>query len=445
MAAHKGTDEAAAPAKRTATKKRRARRQNGECSISGPDARGRYRAILELPPEVPGKRNQRTFWGRSVAEVLGKLEEAKVELRVTGTLINRTVTVAEYYEKIWDEQQARRTYKPGPYISARSAFQKWILPQLGSKRIAELRPSHILELYGVMERAGMASASIASMHWQLSRFFDDARKEFKIPNVIRDVDPPKIISAKRGALTADDAMAVLDAADRHWDGVRWWLSLLGGIRQGERIGATLDSFDHERYEFIVQWSLTTVPHDHGCGGTCGDPRGGNCPQAVPVLMPGLEYRHLRGRQYLVRPKSGKIRRLPLVDPLYDRLVKYIDETAEVPNPHGLLFRRKNGRPWADWQDQADWRSVLHDAGLITADQAKKPQHRPEGTPPTPTTHFARHTTVTLLMELGVPDAVIGNIVGHIDATTTAMYQHPTATMEREAMRKLGEMLTRPGN
>lgn len=445
MAASKAiTEGTKAPAKKS--RKRRARRQNGEGGISGPDARGRYRGILELPPEIPGKRNQRTFWGRSVAEVLDKLEEAKVELRMTGTLMNRTVTVADYYEQVWDEQQARRSYKPARYSSSRSSFRKWILPHLGKKRIAELRPSNVLELYTVMERAGMASGTIASTHWLLSRFFDDARKEFKIPNVIRDVDPPKVTYAKRGALQTKDAMAILDQADERWDGVRWWLSLLGGIRQGERIGATLDSFDRENHEFIVQWSMTMVPHDHGCGGTCGHPRGGNCPTPVPILMPGLEYRHLQGRQYLVRPKSGKIRRFPLVDPLYDRLARYVDETAELPNPHGLLFRRpKNGRPWADWQDQAEWRSVLHSAGIITADQALKPQHRPPGTPATPTTHFARHTTVTLLMELGVPDAVIGNIVGHIDATTTAMYQHPTAAMERDAMRRLSEMLTRSGS
>lgn len=444
MAASKAiTEGAKAPTRKT--KKRRARRQNGEGGISGPDARGRYRGILELPPEIPGKRNQRTFWGRSVAEVLDKLEEAKVELRMTGTLMNRTVTVAEYYEQVWDHQQARRSYKPARYSSVTGMFRRWILPQMGRKRIAELRPSHILELYSIMERKGMASGSIASAHWIMSRFFDDARKEYKIPNVIRDVDPPKVTYAKRGALPVKDAMAILESADEFDDGSKWWVTLLGGLRQGERIGATRDSIDLKAREFVVQWSLTDVPHEHGCDGDCGHPRPGNCPQKRAILMPGLEHQHVFGRYYLVRPKSGKVRRFPLIDPVYDRLVEYLDRTADDVNPSSLLWHRTKGRPWSPIRDEEDWRRVLHAAGVITAEQMKAPKDRAPGTPLTPTTHYARHTTVTLLMELGVPDAVIGSIVGHIDATTTAMYQHPTAVMEREAMRRLSEMLVRAAN
>jgi hypothetical protein len=389
-------------------KKQRPRRRQGEGGISGPDKLGRYRATLELPPEVPGKRNQKTYWGRTVAEVVEKLEEAKTEIRTSGGVANRTVTVAAYYAK-WLENIALASYKPSQYGTVRSQFNVWVLPRIGTKRIADLRPSHILDIYSAIHRGGRASTTALKLHWTLSRFFEDARKEFRIPSVIRDVDAPNASGKKRGALAVDHAIAVLDEADRRPDGTRWWVSLLGGIRQGERLGATRDSVDRETREFIVQWSMTDVPHDHGCGGTCGRKRGGNCPQARPMLRPGLEYRHIKGRQYLVRPKSGKVRRFPLIEPEFHRIVAYLDRTEADPNPHNLIWHRSDGSPWADWEDQAEWRSVLHAAGVITAEQAKDLKDRPPGTPETPTTHFARHTMVILLMQLGVPDSVIARM------------------------------------
>lgn len=419
----------------------RPRRRRGEGSISGPDKYGRYRGRLELEPTEPGKRNVKTFWGRSVAEVVERMEFAKGELREHGALSDRTVTVAQYYER-WLRTIAITIYKPAPYSSTTGYFRRWILPAIGSKRIAEVRPSHILDLYQSVYRAGLSPSTAQKLHWSMSRFFEDARKEYRIPNVIKDVDPPKIAPVKRGALSVPDAMAILAAADQLDDGTKWWVTLLGGLRQGERLGATRDSVDRRRREFVVQWSLTDVPHEHGCGGRCGHPRAGNCPMARPIIQPGLEHQHVYGRYHLVRPKSGRVRRFPLIDPVYDRLIEYLDRTEGVEDPSGLLWHRTKGRPWSPLLDEDDWRSLLLTAGVITSEQAKRPKDRAPGTPITPTTHYARHTMVTLLMQHGVPDSVIGRIVGHVDSTTTAIYQHPTAEMERNAMLLLGAKLVR---
>lgn len=418
------------------TKSKRPRRRKGEGGVSGPDKLGRYRAILELPPVVPGKRNQKTLWGRTVAEVIDKLEDAKAEIRTTGSLSQKSATVNSWYER-WAMNNALPTYKPSQYRTATSLLRMWVLPRIGKKRIADVRPSDILDIYSAMYRAGRSSSTALKAHWVLSRFFEDARKEYRVPNVIRDVAPPKAAPSNRDAIPTADAMKILDAAAKRDDGIRWWVALLGGVRQGERIGATRDSVNRETHEFTVQWSLTEVAFEHGCEGTCGKKRGGSCPERRPIIMPGLEHKQLYGRLILVRPKSSKPRTFYLIDPLYEKLIDYLDRTADEPNPHNLIWHRLDGAPWTQGADQAEWRSVLLAAGVISPEQAKEPKDRAPGTPDTPTTHFARHTTVSVLMELGVPDAVIGRIVGHIDGRTTALYQHPTAEMERDAMRQLG--------
>ena len=75
--------------------------------------------------------------------------------------------------------------------------------------------------------------------------------------------------------------------------------------------------------------------------------------------------------------------------------------------------------------------------MITEAQALPPKDRPAGTPKTPTTHFARHTTATVLMELGVDAKVIGEILGHVYERTTRGYQHVSSAAARAALEALG--------
>ena len=67
-----------------------------------------------------------------------------------------------------------------------------------------------------------------------------------------------------------------------------------------------------------------------------------------------------------------------------------------------------------------------------------PKERAEGTPDTPTTHFARHTTATVLMELGVDAKIIGEVVGHVSERTTRGYQHVSSPAARAALEALGD-------
>jgi integrase len=216
------------------------------------------------------------------------------------------------------------------------------------------------------------------------------------------------------------------------------------MREGERLGATLDSVDLINGLFTVQWSLTEATFEHGCGETqsavwaCGKKRGGSCPQRRLIVADGLEYRQLAGRLCLVRPKSGKPRTFPLIPQLAEALKRYMVATSDMPNPHGLIWRNPDGSPMTSGADNAEWRKVLLSSGIITDEQAKPKGERKEGTPDTPTTHWARHTTATVLMELGVDTKIIGEIVGHASEEITRKYQHVSTPAAREAMDKLGQ-------
>jgi len=242
-------------------------------------------------------------------------------------------------------------------------------------------------------------------------------------------------------LSTEDAIKVLATASGRPDGTRWWIALLAGVRQGERLGATLDGLDLDQGTLTIQWSLTEARFEHGCGGTCGVQRGGSCPQRRLILADGLEHIQLDGRLCLVRPKSGKPRTIPLHPQLVQALRRYLAATADQPNPHGLIWRNPDGTPITSGQDGAEWRDLLLAAEIITAEQAKPLREQADGTPPAPTTHWARHTTATILMELGVDARIIGEIVGHATEDITRHYQHVSSAAAREAMNKLGAHLS----
>jgi integrase len=122
----------------------------------------------------------------------------------------------------------------------------------------------------------------------------------------------------------------------------------------------------------------------------------------------------------------------------EALRRYLEATKDVPNPYGLIWRRPDGEPITLAEDEQMWRNLLHKAGVITAEQTKPPRSRAPGTPDIPTTHWARHTTATVLMELGVDAKIIGEIVGHTSEQTTRRYQHVSSPVAREAMGRLGE-------
>lgn len=413
------------------------KRSNGEGGLYEIKSRGHWRGVVDVGFHPDGRRKQKYVTGRTKREAREKLDAVRAEIDAHGAPLDRTMTV-EVWAGHWLRTICEPAMKPAALAGYESAVNKWILPQLRKKRVSAIRPSDIRATTLAVTDAGRKVASAQKVHAVLSSMLEAARLDgVCAKNVAADVTPPGIGDSERGSLGTDVALRILQAALRRQDGVRWWFAILTGMRQGERLGATLDSPDFDRHEFDVQWSLSQVRFNHGCDGSCGMKRAGACPERKLKIGAGMRHRQLDGRMCIVSPKSGKIRTFPLIPALEAALSEYLD-ADDRPNPHGLIWRNDDGSPITSEQDQEEWRSLLLDAGVITEAQALPPRERPEGTPQTPTTHFARHTTATVLMELGVDAKVIGEIVGHVNVRTTRGYQHVSTVEARKALEAIGE-------
>ncbi len=132
---------------------------------------------------------------------------------------------------------------------------------------------------------------------------------------------------------------------------------------------------------------------------------------------------MHGGIWLTRPKSrAGWREVPMAPLLAEVLSRYLSN--HEPGVEGLIFTRPDGAPIDPRDDAAAWDAALKKAGL-----------------PDVVLHSARHTTATLLMELGVPEQVRVQIMGHSSATTTAGYTHIADPLMRDALGRLGALLT----
>lgn len=419
------------------------KRSKGDGALYYDKKRKLWKAVVDLDPWPDGRRRQKTVTAKLQTEARKKLTKVQAEIRDFGAPLDQTTTVAEWSAH-WLTTVKKPTMAPAGLASYESVTRMWIVPLIGRKRVAAVKPSDIRLVLKAISDAGRASSTARKAYDVMSGMLESARMDGMCArNVAADVIAPAVLMKERGALTTEQTLAVLELSAAELAGTRWWMALLAGIRQSERCGARIESVDFERNVFNVEWALEEVASEHGCGEAiggrwpCGKKRGGSCPQRRLKLPTGFEYIPLYGRLVLKRPKSGRAREVPLIPELAAALKQHIEATAHVPNPYGLLWRHDDGTPFLPWEDQQAWRDVLFEAGIITGEQRKEPKDREEGTPDIPTSHWARHTTATVLMELGVDAKIIGEVIGHGSEKVTRHYQHVSSPAARNAMELIG--------
>lgn len=420
------------------------KRSSGDGGLYYVPSRKLWRGVIDLGFGPDGRRRQKQVHARTQVEARRKLEQLKKEIAEHGAPLDKATTVATWALR-WLDDIARPKISPNAFTAYKSMVNQWIIPTIGHKRVALLKPSDVRAVTKAMLDAGRSSSSARKAHYVLSAMLDEARAEGLIGrNIVEDVDTPAKAVSTRTALSHQQALAMLSTSAADVDGTRWWMAILEGLRQAERLGAQIADLDLENRTYTVRWTLNELTFEHGCGKVdggawpCGYKRAGSCPDRRHRVPLGYDYRPLVGRYCLTRPKSGKPRTVPLIEPVAVALRRYLDATAHIPNPHGLIWRNPDGSPINPNDDEQAWRDLMHRAQLITAEQTLPPRARPAGTPDVPTSHTARHTTATVLMELKVPIKVIGEILGHASENVTLGYQHVTSEEARAAMERMAE-------
>ena len=399
-----------------------------------------WRGVIDGGYDENQKRIQYYVHARTKTLCRDKLKALQAEIEEHGAPIDKTIKVSEWGDR-WLEDSVKPNVDPSTYRGYRSALTQRILPVLGRKRVSAIKPSDIHAVLALGREQGRSASVLRTTYVAMNQLFEAARVEgLCAKNPVADVRKPQQRTARREAFTTEQALAILKAASElpNWEGSRWWFKLLAGPRQTELLGAEISQFLPDLGIYDLAWKLEELSRDHGCGSQdsdgswpCGYKRGANCPSAVWAVPDGFEKRHLEGRWHLTRPKSGNARAIPIIPQLSLAITEHLKATEHQPNPHGLIWHNPDGSLIEPRQDDQEWRNLLHQAGIIGADQL--------GTRGTQLTgHIARHTTVTVLAEMGADFQLIGEIVGHSTAEVTKIYRHANRAEKMKAAQLVGE-------
>ena len=393
------------------------KRQHGQGGLYELKSRGLWRGVVDNGFTADGRRRQRYVYAKTREECLKKLVKLIREIEDNGAPLDHHTRVAELAER-WLEDAAGRL-KPHTMQGYRSNVSRNIVPILGQRVVADLKPSDVRRMHAAIFARQVGPASVAAAHRTLSVMLGYAVDEGLIArNVASAVSVPKQTPTARDSLTREEANALLSLGDP-----RWMLALLSGARTGELHGLRIDDLDLAGGRAHVSWNLAEAAYVHGCGSTCGKKVAGRCPQRVLDLAPSLEARPLQGRWVLVRPKAYKPRIAPLTDELVTALRTHLDQDTG-PNPHRLVWHRPDGSPLSNADANNALRAALVKAGI----------ERPV------TMHWLRHTYTTMAEHAGIEWVVYAGISGHSSEEVSRRYTHQLEQEATAGVRRLDSYL-----
>lgn len=391
---------------------------------------GMWVVAVELPND--GKARRRKVITRARKDDAKRaLDKLRADLERAGDLDTRSPTL-ETWLNLWFDRHAAKRLKVSTRPTYRSKIDNYIIPSIGRVRLDQLAPKHVHRLHDYVEtELGLSTTTSLQAHRILAKALKDAERQGRVSrNVATLVDAPAPALVNIGYLDNEQHKTMLRAAEHDpAETTRWLVGFQAGLRPGERLGLTRDSIDLERRVIIVAWQLQRLTYAHGCAGegdkpTCGRKRGGNCPERRLDVPSDQEVRHLEGGLYLTRPKTkAGWRVVPMTPAVYEMLRFHL--TTTPTGVHGLVFTRDDDerpheRPIDPSDDAKDWAAAL--------ERARLPHVR---------RHSARHTCNTVLDELGTPDNVKEQILGHTSQDANRIYTHVADVRMVAAMDALG--------
>jgi integrase len=405
-------------------KSRSRKRANGEGTIYQRKD-GRYEGAAFVPTTAGTVKRVRVY-GHTREEARRQLTRLLERADQGIPVAAESWTVANYLG-YWLEHVVKPERKPRTYQGYEGVVRLYLIPELGSKRLAKLAARDVrvfitrIRAQCLCCRHGVDAARdeprccarpggeccesrlsvrmVQSIHAVLRNALESAVREEVIPRNVAKlvrVTAPKY-TVNRG-LSVVQARRVLNAARGERLYALYVLALCLGLRRGELLG--------------LRWQDTDLD-----AGTL---------EVVQTLQ------RVGGALRFVRPKTEhSARTVPLpplcIDALREhRRQQFAERACAWPDwqENGLVFPTRIGTPMEPDNLRRSWGRIRTAAGLT-------------GT----RLHDMRHTCVSLLLHLGVAPDMVREIVGHSDiGVTMTIYAHTSLDEKRTALGKLGDAL-----
>ncbi len=359
---------------------------------------GKYTVVLAQSEGSTDRRSLGTFATKKEAEKAGR---DALSARDRGIdLAPAKVTVAEIVERYLRDRQGRCAAKT--MQEYRKLANSYIIPHLGSKPLAKLRPAHIAEWQTMLaERGGSEGRTLSpktTFHARslLSGTLRWACKmQLLVVNPCVAVDAPVVRRSTASALAGDEVARLLSAASEG----RWaafvTLALTLGARRGELLALRWASIDVESATITISASLSQTKDGIALKGTKTDRT-----RTIPLSRPALEA--------IARQRATQAADKLRVGALYQ--------------DQGFVFADELGSPISPMAATNAYARIAKKAGISST-----------------RLHDLRHTAATTMLLAGIDVTTAAGILGHSTPTTTlGVYAHVLGEAKRKAMDRLGE-------
>ncbi len=363
--------------------------------------------VLYLGRDASGRKQQKWVGGhRTKKEAEDALVEALERMRTGMWVDPGTTTLGEYLTE-WLAAMESNVLDT-TFRAYEQSMRNWVVPRLGSVRLADVTPMHLRSLQTELLRdgrvdgtGGLAPRSVASCRRVLSQSLKDAvRWGLLIRNPMDAVDPPRVVDAEMVTWSDAQARVFLDAVagDRLY--AMWVLFLTTGVRRGELAGLRWDDVELDRATMAIVRNRVSAGRGKAVSTHQPKTRRGRRNVALDVTSVEVLRRH-RSEQLEERMRLGPA---------------WVDS--------GFVFCGVDGAALHPDTITATFKSIIR--GLDV------PQIR---------LHDLRHTSATLALKAGVHPKVVSERLGHATVSITLdLYSHVLDGMQAEAAEQIGAVV-----
>jgi len=358
--------------------------------------------VIDLPRGADGRRRQmfrRGFTSEKQAgheEQLAREQFGKTDLAADGTV------AAELAQWLGERELDVALTTLGNY---RNAIMKYVVPQLGARRLYDLDKRVINDLYRHLLKCGgrngtpLSAETVRHVHRTLMK----ALKDLGI--VIDGVRQPRAsereTQGRKGVWTAAQCAGFLTyaAGDRLF--VAWVLVVVCGMRRGEVAGLKWPKVDLDKGVIYVHWQRAVASGEVEGGVIEKEPKGkSKRPIAIGHALVELLKEHL------------------------ERQEKEIAHAGVAYRRGGYVFCKEDGYPYHPKYFTDSFRALCIRAGV-----------------PVIALHDGRHTSATVGADHGVPQHAMQHRLGHSRSKITQeIYTHVLPDAERRAAKIMEETI-----
>lgn len=360
------------------------------------DGRVRYRIRVDAGTRPDGSRIQAAGTYDTLREARQAIAKIRTEAEAGAYVGRSSITLAQHY-KTW--LAGKRKLRE----STRQHYLDVAVPLMnayGNLPIQAITKAHLDALVETMltsggrHGTGRSPSFVKAMLTALSQALDLAVAERRVhSNVARLVERPPMPLPEPLTWTSQQAAAFLEIAAQHpWDAL-WRLSM-AGMRRGEVLGLTWSRVDLDACEITVDATRVAI-------------RGTVAP-SLPKTRRGWRtlpiWADLHASLKALRARQAAERLSQPLRPQNDLLAVHTDGRPILPRHYADTFKKLAGQ-----------------AGL-----------------PIIPLKNARHTSVTVMREAGVPDFVVAAWHGHDETVMRAVYtdaQDPAMTRAADAIQQ----------